>query len=243
MTIKDKVVIVTGASSGIGEATVRKLAQEGARLVIGARSEDKLEDLAQQLIPAEIVTRVTDVRVRKDVEALAALALSQFGRIDVIFNNAGIMPVSRLDEFKTNEWNDMVDTNIKGVLNGIASVLPTMEKQRSGQIITTDSVAGHIVHEGTAVYAGTKFAVQAIMDGLRQEEAAFNIQTTMISPGVVNTNLYQTISDDKTRQATQKSEAKGIPAEDVADAVAYAIDSPAGTSINEILMRPTWQVM
>ena len=176
------------------------------------------------------------------VKSLVDLAIKTFGHVDVLFNNAGLMPLSEMAELKVDEWERMVDVNIKGVLYGIAAVLPHMIEQHSGQIITTDSVAGHIVHPGTAVYSGTKWAIQAIMDGLRQEQAANHIKTTMISPGAVNTELFSTISDPKRRAAVEADEKNnGLTATDVANAVLYAIDQPDNVAVNEVLLRPVTQ--
>lgn len=244
MTIKDKVVVITGASSGIGRATAEKLAQSGAKVVIGARRADRLRKIADQFPNGNVLFQETDVTDRSSVTSLVKLAIDNFQRVDVLYNNAGLMPISKLAELKVDEWERMIDVNIKGVLYGIAAVLPTMIKQKSGQIITTDSVAGHVVHPGTAVYAGTKYAIQAIMDGLRQEQVANHIKTTMISPGAVDTELFSTISDPKQRAQTEKQEKEnGLKAEDVANAVAYAIDQPADVAINEVLLRPASQMI
>ncbi len=242
MTIKNKVVIITGASSGIGQATVEVLATAGAKLVIGARRTERLKALADKFPQGQVVYKQTDVTHRDSVNQLAELAITTFGRIDVLYNNAGLMPISQLAELKVDEWDRMVDVNIKGVLYGIAAVLPTMIKQNKGHIITTDSVAGHIVHPGTAVYAGTKYAIQAVMDGLRQEEIDHHIKTTMVSPGAVNTELFGTITNEETRAKIEHDEKEnGLKAVDVANAVAYAIDQPDEVAINEILMRPRSQ--
>ncbi|GEP24839.1 MAG: SDR family oxidoreductase [Lentilactobacillus diolivorans] len=242
MTIKDKVIVITGASSGIGKATTELLAKSGARLVIGARREDDLKEIADEFPKGQIIYQKTDVTDRASVKSLVGYAATHYGRVDVLYNNAGLMPISELADLKVDEWDRMIDTNIKGVLYGIAAVLPIMIRQKHGHIITTDSVAGHVVHPGTAVYAGTKYAVQAIMDGLRQEQVANNIKTTMISPGAVNTELFSTISDEKTRAQIEKDEKEnGLDAEDVARAVAYAIDQPDKVAINEILLRPRSQ--
>lgn len=242
MTIKDKVVVITGASSGIGRATAEKLAQAGAKVVIGARRVERLKTIADEFPANTVLYQQTDVTDRESVASLVKVATDHFHRVDVLYNNAGLMPISKMAELKVDEWDRMIDVNIKGVLYGIAAVLPTMIRQQSGQIITTDSVAGHVVHPGTAVYAGTKYAIQAIMDGLRQEQIANHIKTTMISPGAVNTELFSTISDPKQRAETEKQEKEnGLSAADVANAVAYAIDQPADVAINEILMRPSSQ--
>ena len=242
MTVKDKVVVITGASSGIGAATVQVLAQAGAKLVIGARRTERLAELAASFTDGQVLYQQTDVTDQQQVKALIDLALDKFGHVDVLYNNAGLMPLSEMAELKVNEWERMIDVNIKGVLYGIASVLPPMIAQHSGQIITTDSVAGHIVHPGTAVYSGTKWAIQAIMDGLRQEQAANHIKTTMISPGAVNTQRFSTITDPKRRDAVEHDEKNnGLSASDVAKAVLYAIDQPANVAINEVLLRPVTQ--
>lgn len=242
MTIKDKVVVITGASSGIGRATAEKLAQAGAKVVIGARRVERLKTIADEFPANTVLYQQTDVTDRESVASLVKVATDHFHRVDVLYNNAGLMPISKMAELKVDEWDRMIDVNIKGVLHGIAAVLPTMIRQQSGQIITTDSVAGHVVHPGTAVYAGTKYAIQAIMDGLRQEQIANHIKTTMISPGAVNTELFSTISDPKQRAETEKQEKEnGLSAADVANAVAYAIDQPADVAINEVLMRPSSQ--
>lgn len=242
MTIKDKVVVITGASSGIGRATAEKLAQAGAKVVIGARRVERLKTITDEFPANTVLYQQTDVTDRESVASLVKVATDHFHRVDVLYNNAGLMPISKMAELKVDEWDRMIDVNIKGVLYGIAAVLPTMIRQQSGQIITTDSVAGHVVHPGTAVYAGTKYAIQAIMDGLRQEQIANHIKTTMISPGAVNTELFSTISDPKQRAETEKQEKEnGLSAADVANAVAYAIDQPADVAINEILMRPSSQ--
>lgn len=244
--IKDKVIIISGASSGIGEATTCRLAKEGAKLVIGARREDRLKELADSLPDAEISYQVADVTKPEDMESLAKLALDKYGRIDVIYNNAGVMPTANLSEIHRDEWKLMLDINIMGVLNGIAAVLPTMKQQKSGHIITTDSVAGHVVYPGSAVYCGTKFAVRAIMEGLRQEERENNIRSTIISPGLVNTELYKTIRDPQVGETLRKaSEIPGIglTPEQIADAVAYAISTPDTVAVSEIIIRPTNQIV
>ncbi|GAF36119.1 SDR family oxidoreductase [Lentilactobacillus farraginis] len=242
MTIKDKVVVITGASSGIGKATTEVLAKAGAKVVIGARREERLKAIAASFDEGQVLYQQTDVTDQKSVKALVDLAEKTFGRVDVLYNNAGLMPISQLADLKVVEWERMIDVNIKGVLYGIAAALPIMIKQNGGHIITTDSVAGHVVHPGTAVYAGTKYAVQAIMDGLRQEQVDHHIKTTMVSPGAVDTELYRSISDEKTRSRIEKDEKEnGLAAVDVANAVAYAIDQPQEVAINEILLRPRSQ--
>lgn len=242
--IKDKVVIIAGASSGIGEATVRRLAIEGANLIIGARREDKLKELAKSLPDAAIEYRAADVTKPEDMESLAKMALDKYGWIDAIFNNAGVMPTANLSEVRREEWKMMLDINIMGVLNGIAAVLPVMREQKSGHILSTDSVAGHVVYPGSAVYCGTKFAVRAIMEGLRQEERENNIRSTIISPGLVNTELYKTISDKEFGEALKNASAIpgiGLTADNVADAVVFALGAPDTVAVSEIIIRPTNQ--
>lgn len=234
-----------GASSGIGEATTRKLAQEGAKLVIAARREERLKALVESLPSNEILYKVADVTNRDEVKGVIDLAVKKYGRVDVLYNNAGIMPTAPLSETRFDEWKQMLDINIMGVLNGIAAVLPIMKKQESGHIIATDSVAGHVVYPNSAVYCGTKFAVRAIMEGLRQEERENNIRSTIISPGLVDTELYKTINEPNNRERVKtnaKIEGLGLKASDVADAVAYAIGTPESVAISEIFIRPTKQV-
>ncbi len=242
MAIKDKVVVITGASSGIGQATAEVLASAGANVVIGARRIDRLKQIAGEFSDGQVLYQQTDVTQRDQVKSLVDLAVSKFGKLDVLYNNAGLMPLSQLAELKVNEWDRMIDVNLKGVLYGIATALPIMIKQKHGHVITTDSVAGHVVHPGTAVYAGTKYAIQAVMDGLRQEQVGNHIKTTMISPGAVETELYRTISDETVREQTKKQEQEnGLKPIDIAHAVAYAIDQPDDVAINEILLRPRSQ--
>lgn len=245
-TIEGKVVVIMGASSGIGEATTKKLAQEGAKLVIAARRGDRLQALVETLPDAEISYVVADVANKEDVQAVIDLALTKYGRVDVLYNNAGVMPTAPLSETRFDEWRQMLDINIMGVLNGIAAVLPVMRKQKSGHIIATDSVAGHVVYPGSAVYCGTKFAVRAIMEGLRQEERENNLRSTIISPGLVDTELYTTINDPENREWVKnngKIEGVGLKSSDIADAVAYAISTPDSVAVSEILIRPTNQVV
>jgi NADP-dependent 3-hydroxy acid dehydrogenase YdfG len=242
-TIQEKVVVIMGASSGIGEATTKKLAEEGAKLVIAARREDRLKALIKSLPNAEISYAVADVTKKDEVQAVIDLAFEKYGRVDVLFNNAGVMPTAPLSEKRYDEWKQMLDINIMGVLNGIAAVLPIMKKQQSGQIVTTDSVAGHVVFQGGAVYCGTKFAVRAIMEGLRQEERENNIRSTLISPGTVDTELHTTINDPQRRDWVENLQRTiGLKSSDVADAVAYAISTPETVAVSEIIIRPAKQV-
>lgn len=242
-TIQNKVVVIMGASSGIGEATAKKLAKEGAKLVIAARREDRLQALAESLPDADISYAATDVTKEEEVQAVVDLAVEKHGRVDVLFNNAGIMPHAPLSKARFDEWREMLDINIMGVLNGIAAVLPIMKKQQSGQIVTTASEAGHVVFQEGAVYSGTKFAVRAIMETLRQEESKNNIRSTLISPGTVDTELHLTINGPKRRDWIEKLQhTVGLKSSDVADAVAYAISTPDTVNISEILMVPAKQM-
>lgn len=240
--IDQKVVIITGASSGIGEATARRLAARGAKLVLAARREDRLKALTEDLKSegAEVVWQRTDVTDRKQVEALAAFAKETFGRIDVLLNNAGLMPLAPLDALKVDEWDQMVDVNLKGVMYGIAAVLPIMREQHSGHVINLSSVAGHKLFSGAAVYCATKFAVKALSEGLRME-AGDEIRSTNISPGAVATELTHTITDPDAKKAADELYDVAIDADAVARAIIYAIEQPADTDINEIILRPTAQ--
>ena len=194
-SLSEKVIVIMGASSGIGEATARLLARKGAKLVIAARRQERLIAIKKELPEATILVQQADVTKEEEVQRVIKLTMEKYGRIDVLFNNAGVMPTAPLIEAPKGEWRQMLDINIMGVLNGIAAVLPIMVEQKSGQIIATDSVAGHVVYPDSAVYCGTKFAVRAIMEGLRQEQRENNIKSTIISPGAVQTELYQTISN------------------------------------------------
>ena len=246
MAIKDKVVIITGASSGIGEATARLLASKGAKLVLGARREDKLQKLADEIVQAggEAVYHVTDVTKIEDNNKLVELAKEKFGRVDVIFLNAGVMPNSPLSKLKTKDWHLMVDVNIKGVLNGIEAVLPEFTKQKSGHVITTSSVAGLKAYPGGAVYGATKWAVRDLMEVLRMESAmeGTNIRTATIYPAAINTELLETISDDKiAKDMGIIYKQYAISPDRVANVVAFAIDQPEDTNVNEFTIGPTIQ--
>jgi len=242
--IKGKVVVITGASSGLGEATARLLAAEGATVVLGARRVERLKSLANELTGkgGKALAVATDVTDRDQVKKLVDTTVQKFGRIDVIINNAGLMPQSLLERVKVDEWDRMIDVNIKGVLYGIAAALPYMKQRKSGHIINVSSVAGHKVRPGATVYAATKHAVRAISEGLRQEMKPYNIRTTVISPGAVATELPNTISDPDTAARINKFYAEvAIPADSFARAVAFAISQPEDVDINEILFRPTRQ--
>ncbi|OZI63016.1 SDR family oxidoreductase [Bordetella genomosp. 11] len=234
-----KVILITGASSGIGEGAARLLATQGHRLVIGARRTDRLVELAESLQSAGgiVLHSELDVTSCEDVAAFARFALDRFGRIDVLVNNAGVMPLSRLNALKVTEWNRMIDVNIRGVLHGIAAVLPAMEQQGQGQIINISSIGGLSVTPTAAVYCATKFAVRAISDGLRQETD--KVRVTVICPGVVESELADSISDDTARSAMQEFRRIAIRPDAIARAIAYAIEQPADVDVSEIVVRPT----
>ncbi len=237
-----KVVAITGASSGIGEAAAKLLAASGAKVVLGARRADRLEAVAADIRKAkgEVEVEAIDVTRREDLERLVSLAQERFGRLDVLISNAGLMPLSPLDDLKVEEWDRMIDVNIKGVLYGIAAALPVFRKQQSGHFINVSSVAGHRVGPNTAVYSATKFAVRALSEGLRQE-AGDKIRVTIISPGAVESELAETISDPALKKRMDDYRKIAIPAEAIARAMAFAIGQPANVDINEILVRPTSQ--
>ncbi|MDE4085204.1 SDR family oxidoreductase [Planococcus maritimus] len=242
MAIEGKVIIIMGASSGIGEATARILAEKGAKLVLAGRREDRLKEIKESLPEAHIVYRKADVTNHEEVQQVIDLAIAKYGQLDVLFNNAGIMPTAPLAETRRDEWKNMLDINVMGVLNGIAAALPKMVEQKSGHIISTDSVAGHVVYPHSAVYCGTKFAVRAIMEGLRQEQRENNIKSTIISPGAVLTELYTTINDKEASAALHQAQSEwGLAAEDIAQAVAYVIDTPDRVSVSDMIIRPTAQ--
>ena len=243
--IKDKVVIITGASSGIGYATALALAKEGAKLIVGARRTDRLENLVKQIegINGEVLSVSADVTKKSDCDELINSAIKNWGKIDVIINNAGLMPLSFVKNLKVDEWDQMIDVNIKGVLYCTAAVLPHMREAKSGHIINISSVAGRIVFPAGSVYCATKHAVTAFSEGLRQElSPRNNIRVTTIEPGVVSTELTNTITDEsleKFVEASKKMEA--LKAEDIASAIIFAINAPNHVSVNEILVRPTTQ--
>ncbi|NNB84963.1 SDR family oxidoreductase [Corallococcus exiguus] len=238
--MKGKVVAITGASSGIGEATARLLASQGAKVVLGARRTDRLETLAGELRSkgGEARYKALDVTKREDVEGFVAFTLKEFGRLDVLINNAGVMPLSKLEELKLDEWNRMIDVNIRGVLHGIAAGLPVMKRQKAGQFINLSSIGGHAVSPTAAVYCATKFAVMAISEGLRQEVGA-DIRVTVISPGVTTSELADSISDPASREYMREFRKDAIPADAIARAISYAISQPADVDVSEIIIRPT----
>jgi NADP-dependent 3-hydroxy acid dehydrogenase YdfG len=242
--ISGKVVVITGASSGLGEATSRYLADRGATVVLGARRAERLQTLVDEIARTggQATAIVTDVTDAAQVQALVDAAVTQYGRIDVILNNAGVMPHSPLERRKIDDWNRTIDINIKGVLYSIAAALPHMQRQKSGHIINVSSVAGHRVGPGSAVYAATKTAVRVISEGLRQEVKPWNLRTTIISPGTVATELPNSITEpDVAKGIGQFYEQYAIPADSFARAVAFAISQPEDVDINEILFRPTRQ--
>ncbi|MBD1997990.1 SDR family oxidoreductase [Oculatella sp. FACHB-28] len=236
-----KVVLITGASSGIGEATARLLAREGLRVVLGARRTDRLEAIASEIREKGGVAEyhALDVTSLEEMQAFVEFAKDKFGRLDVMVNNAGIMPLSKLDVLKIDEWNSMIDVNIRGVLHGIAAALPTFKQQHSGQFVNLSSIGGHNVYPTAAVYCATKFAVWAISEGLRQEST--DIRVTVISPGVTQSELPNTITDAEAAQWVEEFRGAIIPAEAIARAIAFAIEQPADVDVNEIIVRPTGQ--
>jgi NADP-dependent 3-hydroxy acid dehydrogenase YdfG len=244
--ITGKVVIITGASSGIGEATAKLLAGKGAKVVLGARREDKLARIVDDIEQSggEAVSQSLDVTVQSENDAIVTLAKDTFGRLDAIFLNAGLMPNSPLSALRTDDWHRMVDVNITGVLNGVAAVLPTFIEQKSGHVITTSSVAGLKAYPGGAVYGGTKWFVRDFMEVLRMESASegTNIRTATIYPAAINTELLDAISDKDTAEGAQALyDQYGIAPERVADVVAYALDLPADTTVNEFTIGPAGQ--
>ena len=240
--IKDKVVVITGASSGLGEAAARRLAQNGAKLTLGARRLDRLQALARELSLGEAAAMQTDVSRYEEVKRLVDQAVKAHGRIDVIINNAGLMPQSLLERLKIDEWDRMIDVNIKGVLYGIAAALPHMKAQRSGHIINVSSVAGHKVRAGGTVYSATKTAVRVISEGLRQEVKPYNIRTTIISPGAVASELPDSITDPDFGPAMSRFyKETAISADSFARMVMFAMSQPEDVDVNEILFRPTRQ--
>ena len=246
MSVENKVIVITGASSGIGEASAKLLATHGAKVVLGARRENRLQELVKDIEDhgGQAAYRVTDVTDPNDLKALVDLAKTKFGGIDVIFNNAGIMPTSPISALKTNEWNAMIDVNLKGVLNGVAAVMPAFAKQKHGQIITTSSVAGLKSFAGSGVYGATKFAVRNLMEVIRMESAQeqTNIRTTSLYPAAINTELLHTITDagSKQRMAEQYA-AVGITPDAVARVVDFAVAQPDDVNVNEFTIYPTKQ--
>jgi NADP-dependent 3-hydroxy acid dehydrogenase YdfG len=240
--IAGKVVVITGASSGVGESTARFLAGNGAKVALGARRKDRIDGLVKDIIArgGSALGFKTDVTKRGDVEALVKGAVDGHGRIDVIVNNSGIMPIAPMATLKVDEWDRMIDVNIRGLLYGVAAVLPIMQKQKQGHIINIASVAGFKVFApGGTVYSATKFAVRALTEGLRIEHKAYNIRCTMISPAAIATELPEGSSEEATRKNLREFYKIAIPADSIARAIAYAIEQPADVEIDEIVIRPT----
>ncbi|MFP3728262.1 SDR family oxidoreductase [Priestia filamentosa] len=241
--INGKVVVITGASSGIGEATAKLLASRGAHVVIGARRVERLKTLAS-LIEAEggsVAYQQLDVTNIDQMQTIIHLAQSQFGRVDVVVNNAGVMPLSPLEALKVDEWNRMIDVNIRGVLHGIAAGLPVMKEQRSGHMINVASIGAYEVTPTAAVYCATKYAVRAITEGLRQEVGG-NIRVTLVSPGVTESELAESISDDEARELMKSYRRDALPASAIARAIAYTIEQPEDVDVNELVIRPIAQL-
>lgn len=243
MDLSEKVVVIMGASSGIGAATARLLAKDNAKLFLAARRLERLDEIKAEFPEGQIETFKADVTKFEEVKQVIDTAIDEYGRVDVLYNNAGIMPTAPLIEGRRDEWQNMLQINIMGVLNGIAAVLPSMAKKHSGHIITTDSVAGHVVGADSAVYSGTKFAVRAIMDGLRAEQAENNIKTTIISPGSTGTELFNSINDADQKQFAEDfyKNIDGLHPEQVASAVEFAVGSESNMSVSEVIVRPTRQ--
>ncbi len=238
-----KVAAITGASSGIGEATALLLAERGAKVVLGARRLDPLKALADHIAKAggEAAYRSTDVRRSDDLFALVDLACERFGKLDVLISNAGVMPLSPLDDLRVEAWEEMIDVNIKGVLYGIAAALPLFRKQGFGHFINTASTAAHLVRPAMSVYAGTKFAVRAISEGLSQE-AGDKLRVTIVSPGFTRTNFTEGVTNSEVKAQLEASRDKfAMPPDAVARAIVFAIEQPADVDVNEIIIRPTAQ--
>lgn len=246
MDLKNKVVLITGASSGIGKATAMKLAKEGASIVLCARSEDELNTLKEKIESngGKALVAKTDVTKPADFAEAVKKALDAYGSIDVLINNAGLMPLSYIEKLKTDEWEKMVDVNIKGVLNGVAAVLPTMRKNKSGHIVNISSSAAHNYFPGGAVYCATKVAVQMFSEGLRKELAGqYGINVTSIEPGAVDTSLFETITDDDIKEKLKgMKQMTTLEAEDIANAIFYAVNQPDRANVNAVYLMPTEQV-
>ena len=238
-SLQDKVVVISGASSGIGEGAARLLAARGARVVVGARRTDRLAVLVDQITKAggSARFRAVDVTDRASVESFVAAAVDEFGKIDVLVNNAGVMPLSALNALKVDEWDRMIDVNIRGVLHGIAAALPRMEAQGFGHIVNIASIGAHYVVPTGAVYCATKFAVRAISDGLRQETD--KLRVTVVSPGVVESELADTISDEASREGMKAFRRIAIQPDAIARAIVYAVEQPQDVDVSELIVRPT----
>ncbi|MDP4097043.1 SDR family oxidoreductase [Paenibacillus sp. P96] len=238
--VKEKVVVITGASSGIGEATARLLAEQGASVVLGARRAEKLEALVAEIRSkgGTAEYHVLDVTSKEQMDEFISFANNKFGKVDVLVNNAGVMPLSPLEALKIDEWNRMIDVNIRGVLHGIAAGLPLMKQQGFGQFINIASIGAYNVTPTATVYCATKYAVRAITDGLRMEVGG-DIRVTLISPGVTESELADSISDEEARQFMKEYRRIAIPASAIARSILYAMEQPAEVDVNEIIVRPT----
>ena len=240
--IRDKVVVITGGSSGLGAETARHLAGEGAKVVLGARRVERLEAVAEEIGLGEDAIVKTDVTDREQVKALVDRAAGLHGRVDVMLNNAGLMPLSPLEMERFDEWDQAIDVNIKGVLWGIAAALPHFKEQKGGQFINVSSVAGHKIGQGGAIYSATKYAVRVISEALRQEVKPYNIRTTVISPGAVDTELPDSVKAEGVAGPISDFYAENaIPADSFARCVVFAMSQPDDVDVNEILFRPTKQ--
>ena len=239
LNVENKVIIITGASSGIGEATAKLLAKNGAKVVLGARRTQKLEKIVDDIRASGGTAefKAVDVANREDMKEFIHFAKDKFGRVDVIYNNAGVMPLSPMNALKVEEWDNMINVNIHGVLNGIAAGLPIMEAQGGGQFVNTASIGAHVVVPTGAVYCATKYAVWAISEGLRQESK--NIRVTTISPGVVETELGSDITDDSAKGALKEFRKIALAPDAIARAVLYAVSQPDDVDVNEVIVRPT----
>ncbi|UUZ87147.1 SDR family oxidoreductase [Paenibacillus sp. P26] len=240
--IKNKVIVITGASGGMGEATALLLAERGAKVVLGARRLDRLEALATRIANegGEAAYAVTDVKRRDNLSALVNLACERFGKLDVLINNAGVMPISPLDALRVEDWEAMIDVNIKGVLYGIAATLPFFRKQGSGHFVNIASTATYRIVPNMSVYAGTKFAVRAISEGLRQE-AGDKLRVTIISPGATRTNFAESMTDPDMKAKLEEYRDIGMPPDAIARAIAFAIEQPSDVDVSEVVVRPTAQ--
>ena len=240
--IANKVAVITGASSGLGAETARHLVEAGAKVALGARRLDRLEALARELGSDNATVFKVDVSEREQVQAFVDHAVATFGRIDVMINNAGVMPLAPLELLAFDDWNQCIDVNVKGVLWGIGAALPHFKAQKSGQFITVSSVAGHRVGPGGAIYSATKYAVRVISEALRQEVKPYNIRTTVLSPGAVDTELPGSVKAQEVAEGVaQFYAATAIPASSFARCVLFAMSQPEDVDINEILFRPTRQ--
>jgi len=246
MEIQDKVILITGASSGIGEETAMKFASNGARVVLCARSEGKLEDLKEKIQNdgGSAMVAKMDVTNKNDWEKTVQKAKETYGSLHVIVNNAGLMPLSYVDKLKTDEWEQMVDVNLKGVLNGVAAVLPTFIENEDGHIVNISSSAAHNYFPGGAVYCATKSAVKMFSEGLRQELAPkYGINVSSIEPGAVDTNLFETITDsDIKEKMSMMEDMTTLQPEDIAEAIYYTVSSADRVNVNDVYVMPTEQI-